>query len=60
MNTATDMPMRAASIRATFDRVRALAPPLVDTTADQRIAKIQRLMKTLMKRKRKRKKKPFL
>ena len=49
MNTATDMPMPTASIRATFDRVRALAPPLVDTTADQRIAKIQRLMKTLMK-----------
>lgn len=49
MNTATDMPATAGSIRATFDKVRALAPALVDTSAEQRIAKIQRLMKTLMK-----------
>jgi len=49
MNTATDMPMPIASIRASFDHVRSLAPALLDTTAEQRIAKIQRLMKTLMK-----------
>ncbi|WP_428310717.1 aldehyde dehydrogenase family protein [Hydrocarboniphaga sp.] len=49
MNAATDMPMQADAIRAVFDRVKAMAPALVDTTAEQRIAKIQRLMKTMMK-----------
>jgi aldehyde dehydrogenase (NAD+) len=49
MNTATDMPMPTAAIRVTFDRVKTLAPALQDSTAEQRIEKIQRLMKTMMK-----------
>jgi aldehyde dehydrogenase (NAD+) len=49
MNTASDMPMPSAAIRATFDQVKALAPALLDSTAEQRIEKIQRLMKTMMK-----------
>ena len=47
MNAVLNLPA-ADDIRALFDRVAAQAPALVQTSAEQRIAKIQRLLKVTL------------
>lgn len=51
MNIASVPELTAAQrdTRVLFDHVKSLAPALVDTTAEQRIEKIQRLLRTLLK-----------
>ncbi len=49
MNTVVDIRTGHAGIRATFDRVSAMAPALNLTSAEQRVEKIRRLMSTVLK-----------
>ncbi len=51
MNAVLDLTAtNTAGIRTVFDRVAAKTPALVHTTAEQRIEKIQRLMKAILAR----------
>jgi len=48
MSTVVDIRIPQSGVRATFDRVAALAPALAQTTAEQRIEKVQRLVNAML------------
>ncbi len=48
MSTVVEIRSTQSAVRATFERVAALAPALAQTTAEQRIEKIRRLVQVML------------